>query len=333
MARLHLFKKLKERLVARLEKWIAILQEKAIELNFELLEAKGFIVLKDIQLKKEIPSTFVSYFLIGPHSLICMDVRNWKGKLEGNPSSTTWKKINENGSEKTKPNPILKNQNNIIILQQMLGKDYPVSNIVFFPYAKIGSIQSDNVATLDTLQDKVDALDSFNPPLSEEEMSKIAHRFAKKAKKNDVDEQIEVIKSIKKKKKSPTEKKIIVIGDDPFLHERDAFKELVEKFGFSEKQFVLLNDYDKIRMKGGKLVQSTKGRKDKYAGVIFGSVPHSSSNMPLGKFSSEDLGEDYPPIIHCTLTQQNGKLRLTKSSFAKALLKLQNKERVLLEIE
>lgn len=64
MARLHLFKKLKEKLVARLEKWIAALQEKAIELNFELLEAKGFIVLKDIQLKKEIPSTFVSYFLI-----------------------------------------------------------------------------------------------------------------------------------------------------------------------------------------------------------------------------------------------------------------------------
>lgn len=52
MARLHLFKKLKERLVARLEKWIAALQEKAIELNFELLEAKGFIVLKDLQLKK-----------------------------------------------------------------------------------------------------------------------------------------------------------------------------------------------------------------------------------------------------------------------------------------
>ena len=108
---------------------------------------------------------------------------------------------------------------------------------------------------------------------------------------------------------------------------------MVEKFGFSEKQFVLLNDYDKIKMKGGKLLQSTKGRKDKYAGVIFGSVPHSSSNMPLGKVSSEDVGEDYPPIIHCTLTQQNGKLRLTKSSFAKALLKLQNKERVLLEIE
>ena len=80
MARLHLFKKLKERLIARLEKWIAALQEKAIELNFELLEAKGFIVLKDIQLKKEIPSTFVSYFLIGPHSLICMDVRNWNAK-------------------------------------------------------------------------------------------------------------------------------------------------------------------------------------------------------------------------------------------------------------
>ena len=98
MARLHLFKKLKEKLVARLEKWIAALQEKAIELNFELLEAKGFIVLKDIQLKKEIPSTFVSYFLIGPHSLICMDVRNWKGKLEGDPTSLTWKKINENGS-------------------------------------------------------------------------------------------------------------------------------------------------------------------------------------------------------------------------------------------
>lgn len=117
------------------------------------------------------------------------------------------------------------------------------------------------------------------------------------------------------------------------MHERDAFKELVEKFGFSEKQFVLLNDYNKIRMKGGKLVQSTKGRKDKYAGVIFGSVPHSSSNMPLGKFSSEDLGEDYPPIVHCTLTQQNGTLRLTKNSFAKALLKLQNKERVLLETE
>lgn len=46
--------------------------------------------------------------------------------------------------------------------------------------------------------------------------------FAKKAKKNDVDEQIEVIKSIKKKKESSIKKKIVVIGDDPFLHERKA---------------------------------------------------------------------------------------------------------------
>lgn len=52
MARLHLFKKLKERLIARLEKWIAALQEKAIELNFELLEAKRFHRLKRHSIEK-----------------------------------------------------------------------------------------------------------------------------------------------------------------------------------------------------------------------------------------------------------------------------------------
>lgn len=335
MARLHLWRKFKERITARLEKWVDALQGKAIKLNFELLKAKDFIILKDIQLRKDIPSTFVCYVLIGPRSIICMDVRNWKGTLKGNPSSTHWKKINENGTEKNKPNPILKNQCNVIILQQMLGKDYPVSNLVFFPYAKMKNISSPNVATLEELQDKVDAINTFDHPLSKEEMSKIAHRLGKKAKKQetDVEEQIQRLQACKKKRESVTDKKIIVIGDDAFLHEKKAFKDLVEKFGFSEKQFIVLNDYDKIKSKGGKLVKSTKGRKDKYAGVIFGSVPHSSSEMALGKFSSEDLGEEYPPIIHCTLTQQNGKLRLTKNSFAKALLRLQVSERTLPETE
>ena len=50
MARLHLFKKLKERLVARLEKWIAILQEKAIE--FWAFRSKRFHRLKGHSIEK-----------------------------------------------------------------------------------------------------------------------------------------------------------------------------------------------------------------------------------------------------------------------------------------
>ena len=53
----------------------------------------------------------------------------------------------------------------------------------------------------------------------------------------------------------------------------------------------------------------------------------------LGAFTSKDIRDECHYIIRCTLAQQNGKLRLTKNSFAKALLKLQNKEKMLLEAE
>lgn len=54
-------------------------------------------------------------------------------------------------------------------------------------------------------------------------------------------------------------------------------------------------------------------RKDKYVAIILESVPRSSSNMALGKFSSEDLGELSTALLLSQRQAPSNQKRLCKS--------------------
>jgi hypothetical protein len=117
------------------------------------------------------------------------------------------------------------------------------------------------------------------------------------------------------------DKKIMVIGDDPFVHKTNIIFGIAKEYNILKEQFEFYTDYERIKQEGERIVSKTQYRSDKYIGIIFGSNPHSTSgnngsSSLIAKVTSEP---GFPYAIVCRGEGQNSKLKITKSSFKKAL--------------
>ena len=117
------------------------------------------------------------------------------------------------------------------------------------------------------------------------------------------------------------DKKIMVIGDDPFVHKTNIIFGIAKDYNILKEQFEFYTDYERIKQEGERIVSKTQYRSDKYIGIIFGSNPHSTSgnngsSSLIAKVTSEP---GFPYAVVCRGEEKNGKLKITKSSFKKAL--------------
>lgn len=117
------------------------------------------------------------------------------------------------------------------------------------------------------------------------------------------------------------DKKIMIIGDDPFVHKTNIIFGIAKDYNISKEQFEFYTDYERIKQEGERIVNKTQYRSDKYIGIIFGSNPHSTSgNSGSSSLISKVTSEPgFPYAVVCRGDSQNGKLKITKSSFKKAL--------------
>ena len=116
-------------------------------------------------------------------------------------------------------------------------------------------------------------------------------------------------------------KVIMVVGDDPFLHNTKVIFGIGKEYNISKEQFEFYTDYDKIKQDGERIVSKTQYRKDKYIGIIFGSNPHSTSGNEgasslIAKVSSEP---GFPYYVVCRQNNDSGKPKITKTNFKNAL--------------
>ena len=72
-------------------------------------------------------------------------------------------------------------------------------------------------------------------------------------------------------------KKIMIIGDDPFVHKQDIIFGLAKAYNIKKDQFEFYTDYERIKNEGDRIIAKTQYRSDKYIGIIFGSSPHSTA--------------------------------------------------------
>ena len=118
-----------------------------------------------------------------------------------------------------------------------------------------------------------------------------------------------------------SKKTIMVVGDDPFLHNTKIIYGIGKEYNISKEQFEFYTDYDKIKQDGERIVSKTQYRKDKYIGIIFGSNPHSTSGNEgasslIAKVSSEP---GFPYYVVCRQNNDSGKPKITKTNFKNAL--------------
>lgn len=116
------------------------------------------------------------------------------------------------------------------------------------------------------------------------------------------------------------DKKIIIIGSDTFLRKTNVIEALAEEYNVSKRQLEIYNDYDRIKQEAERIINKTKFN-DKYIGIILGSMPHSTTGNEgesslVVKITSE---QGFPYSVVCRTNSNNGKLKITKTSFRKAL--------------
>ena len=139
---------------------------------------------------------------------------------------------------------------------------------------------------------------------------------------NDEEAMIHSQKNIEKEKKQKDKfghallenrKKIIVVGATNLSIE--VMKGIITKeYGFDMNDFVFETDYDKVVHSSGRIIESNK-----YQAIIFGCCPHSASGK--GKWSSliERCKNSSDGTLVVDARNTAGNLKVTKSSFRKAL--------------
>ena len=116
-------------------------------------------------------------------------------------------------------------------------------------------------------------------------------------------------------------KKILIVGGDNLLKRPDVVFGIGKKYNINKDQFEIYNDYDAITNQGNELVKKVQYHEDKYIGVIFGSVPHSTNGNAgysslITRFQQDEF---FPTTVKCETNTIGGKLKLTKTSFTTAL--------------
>ena len=118
-----------------------------------------------------------------------------------------------------------------------------------------------------------------------------------------------------------SDKKIMIIGDDPFMHKAAIIYGIAKEFNITKGQLEIYNDYNKIKQEGERIINKTQYRTDKYIGIIFGSNPHlTSGNEGYSSLISKVESEPgFPYVVVCKPDGVNGKLKITKTNFVQAL--------------
>ncbi len=116
-------------------------------------------------------------------------------------------------------------------------------------------------------------------------------------------------------------KMIMIIGDNPFVHETNIIYGIAKEYNIYKDQLEFFTDYEKIKSEGETIVRKTQ-YNDKYIGIIFGSNPHSTtgnegSSSLISKINTEP---GFPFVVECrTSSNGQGRLKITKTSFKNAL--------------
>lgn len=115
-------------------------------------------------------------------------------------------------------------------------------------------------------------------------------------------------------------KKILVVGEGEFVRQPRFLYAIGKTFNVNRSQFELVIEYERIRTEGERIVNRTQWN-DKYIGIIFGPVPHSTS----GNYGDSSLithcqtSEGFPTVVACRVNNESGTLKFTKQSFKNAL--------------
>ena len=116
-------------------------------------------------------------------------------------------------------------------------------------------------------------------------------------------------------------KKIVIVGCDPFVNNTNVIYGIAKKYGLQKDQLEIHSDYEKLKMEARRIVEKTQWNKDKYIGIIFGSIPHSVS----GKEDASSLvslcesTQGFPLVKACRENNTTGALKITKANFINAL--------------
>lgn len=116
-------------------------------------------------------------------------------------------------------------------------------------------------------------------------------------------------------------KKIMIVGDDPFVKNKQEIYGIAKKYNINKDQIIFFTDYDKIKKEGETIISKTQ-YKDEYMGIIFGSMPHSTSGNSGASSLIAKVTTDsgFPYSVVCRAESQSGKPKITRTSFTKALI-------------
>lgn len=115
-------------------------------------------------------------------------------------------------------------------------------------------------------------------------------------------------------------KKILVVGEGEFVRQPRFLYAIGKVFNVNRDQFELVIEYEKIKTEGERIVNRTQWN-DKYIGIIFGPIPHSTS----GNFGDNSLithcqtTEGFPTVVACRANNESGTLKFSKQAFKNAL--------------
>ena len=115
-------------------------------------------------------------------------------------------------------------------------------------------------------------------------------------------------------------KKILVIGGDKFIKNKNTIFSIGKTFNINKGQFEFVDDYDRIVREGERIVNKTQWN-DKYIGIIFGSCPHSTTgNEGASSLITKcQTDEGFPLVIVCRQQNNAGKPKITATNFKDAL--------------
>ena len=118
-------------------------------------------------------------------------------------------------------------------------------------------------------------------------------------------------------------KKIVIMGDDKFLNNTNLIFGIAKQYNINKNQLEIYNNYVKIKSIAKGILNKIQ-YNDKYIGIIFGPVPHKVSGIDnfssiIAKCKQE---EGFPVTVDCRDNSQSNKLKVTKTSFKQALIKI-----------
>ncbi len=122
---------------------------------------------------------------------------------------------------------------------------------------------------------------------------------------------------------SDKDKKILIVGDDKFIHNTTIIYGIAKDYNVDKNQLEFFTDYTKIKTEGANITKRTQWN-EKYIGIIFGSTPHSTSGndgaSSLISLCTTEQG--FPHCEICSPSNNSGRPKITKQSFKNALRRI-----------